>query len=185
MPYPLCYGAPLLTLSSLIVFWETCNVFFMGSGVQGTPKKKINKLRIKIHKTSKILEGHTFVSNSNYINLVLKSSRCGLEVERRLCIQLKAGHYCLGWSNPAWGIIYSSNQSGLTTRIRTHPKATQQGWVKCRHHVTNTGSNSGGGQIITKKLFLRSETFKPLKPVSETLTSKFAHKLRNKPNINL
>ena len=30
----------------------------------------------------------------------------------------------------------SSNQSGLTTQIRTHPRATQKGRIKCRHHVT-------------------------------------------------
>ena len=28
------------------------------------------------------------------------------------------------------------NQSGLTTQIRTRPRATQQGHVKCRHHIT-------------------------------------------------
>ena len=30
----------------------------------------------------------------------------------------------------------SSNQSGLTTQIRTHPRPIQQGSVKCRCHVT-------------------------------------------------
>ena len=30
----------------------------------------------------------------------------------------------------------SSNQSGHTTQIRTHPIATQQGHIKCRNHVT-------------------------------------------------
>ena len=30
----------------------------------------------------------------------------------------------------------SSNQSGLTTQFRTHPRATQQGHVKCRRYVT-------------------------------------------------
>ena len=29
----------------------------------------------------------------------------GLEVERPLRIQLKASHYCLGGSNPAWGMV--------------------------------------------------------------------------------
>ena len=33
------------------------------------------------------------------------SSRDGLEVERLLSIQLKAGHYCLGGSNPTWGMV--------------------------------------------------------------------------------
>ena len=28
------------------------------------------------------------------------------------------------------------NQSGYTTQIRTHPRATEQGRVKCRCHVT-------------------------------------------------
>ena len=28
-----------------------------------------------------------------------------MEVENPLRIQLKAGHYCLGGSNPAWGIL--------------------------------------------------------------------------------
>ena len=32
-----------------------------------------------------------------------RECRGGLEVERPLRIQLKAGHYCLGGSNPAWG----------------------------------------------------------------------------------
>ena len=35
-----------------------------------------------------------------------KSSGSGLEVEHPLCIQLKAGHYCLGGSNPARGNFY-------------------------------------------------------------------------------
>ena len=33
------------------------------------------------------------------------SSRDGLEVERSLRIQLKACHYCLGGSNPTWGMV--------------------------------------------------------------------------------
>ena len=37
------------------------------------------------------------------------SSRCGLEVERPLRIQLKAGQYCLGGSNPAWEHLYGRN----------------------------------------------------------------------------
>ena len=37
------------------------------------------------------------------------SSRGGLEVERLLRIQSKAGHYCLGGSNPAWGSLYGKN----------------------------------------------------------------------------
>ena len=30
----------------------------------------------------------------------------------------------------------SSKQSGLTTQMRNHPRATQQGRVKCRCHIT-------------------------------------------------
>ena len=30
----------------------------------------------------------------------------------------------------------SSNQSRLTTQNSTRPRATQQGRVKCRHHIT-------------------------------------------------
>ena len=40
----------------------------------------------------------------------------------------------LGMRKPNWQS--SSNQSGLTTQIRTRPRATQQGRIKCRHHVT-------------------------------------------------
>ena len=36
------------------------------------------------------------------------------------------------------GIIFlkKNKQSGLTTQISTRPRATQQGRVKCRHHIT-------------------------------------------------
>ena len=45
-------------------------------------------------------------------------------------------HWCthLGMKKPNWQS--SSTQSGLTTQIRTHPRATQQGRVKCRRHLT-------------------------------------------------
>ena len=40
----------------------------------------------------------------------------------------------LGMRKPNWQS--SSNQSGLMTQIRTRPIATQQGRIKCRHHIT-------------------------------------------------
>ena len=43
----------------------------------------------------------------------------------------------LGMRKPNWQSY--SNQSGLTTQIRTHPRATQQARVKCRCHVTIAG----------------------------------------------
>ena len=56
----------------------------------------------------------------------------------------------LGMRKPNWQS--SSNQSGLTTQIRTHPRATQQGHVKCKCHIPlssgpDTGSNSRGRRI--------------------------------------
>ena len=52
----------------------------------------------------------SFLSNF-YIRTrpVSVSSRGGLEVEGPLRIQLKAGHYCLGGLNPAWGRLYGKN----------------------------------------------------------------------------
>ena len=40
----------------------------------------------------------------------------------------------LGMRKPNW--LSSSNQSGLMTQIRIHPRATQQSRVKCRCHGT-------------------------------------------------
>ena len=45
------------------------------------------------------------VLNLSLDNVLKVSSRGGLEVERPLRIQLKASHYCLGGSNPAWGMV--------------------------------------------------------------------------------
>ena len=49
------------------------------------------------------------------------------------------GYLCLEISllgNDETQLTKLLNQSGLTTQIRTCPRATQQGHVKCRRHVT-------------------------------------------------
>ena len=49
-----------------------------------------------------------------------ESSRGGLEVGCPLSIQLKAGHYCLDGSNPAWELCMVKSMAvniDLTTRI--------------------------------------------------------------------
>ena len=55
----------------------------------------------------------------------------------------------------------SSTQSGLTTQIRTRPRATQQGCVNCRRHVTVPAvltheaipEDSRGGRIKKYRLY--------------------------------
>ena len=53
----------------------------------------------------KILYGQFKLDLKKYWKRVdAKSSRGGLEVERPLRIQLKAGHFCIGGLNPNWDI---------------------------------------------------------------------------------
>ena len=59
----------------------------------------------------------------------------------RMCIQ---GGGCIAQESVQvrWLFCYDEqlftkiNQSGHTTQIRTCPRATQQGRIKCRHHIT-------------------------------------------------
>ena len=65
--------------------------------------------------------------------------------------------YYLGMKKPNWQS--SSTQSGLTNQIRTRPRATKQGLIKCRCHFTipavptQEAIPEEGGKKIYKLLF--------------------------------
>ena len=61
------------------------------------------------------------------LHVMVQYHKCVIDCQL-ICIKY------LGMKNPNWQS--SSIQSGLTTQIRTRPRATHQGHIKCRGHIT-------------------------------------------------